>query len=272
MAQTYPIEHSVPQIGLIVRFEGLWTGYDGPDVLRDVGFQVAAGEVAVLSGPTAAGKTSLLHVMRLALPPRQGEASVLGEDIMRLSERRRARLKRQVGYIGEEPTFVEDWSVFDNVALPLRVAKRKPADYGPDVRELLTFVGLEDAANEPAGHLSFAERRRVAIARALAGKPDLILADEPGAGLNLDGAMRIFRLIAEMRRIGAGIVIATQSPEFADGIDATHWHIEAGQVSRGAPQGGYAIDNGYEESDYAAEDEEGEYPDYFSDDDAENYR
>jgi len=269
MAQTYPLEHGVPQIGLIVRLEELWAGYDGPDVLRNVDFRVAAGEVAIVSGPTAAGKTSLLHVLRLALPPRQGDATVLGEDILRLNERRRARLKRQIGYIGEEPTFVEDWTVFDNVALPLRVAKRKPAEFEPDVRELLAFVGLEDAATELAGHLSFAERRRVAIARALAGKPDLILADEPGAGLNLDGAMRIFRLVAEMRRIGAGIVIATQSPEFADGLDATHWHIENGQISGGAPAelaGGYA-------EEYSEAEGEGEYQYYDEDDDdSESYR
>lgn len=250
MAQTYPVQHVVPQLGLIVRLDGVWAGYDGPDVLQDVDFQVAAGEAVIVSGPTAAGKTTLLHLLRLALPPRAGGAMILDEDVTRLNERRRAKLKRKVGYIGEEPTFIEDWSVFDNVALPLRVAKRRPADYEADVRELLAFVGLEGAAHDPTHRLSFAERRRVAIARALAGKPDLILADEPGAGLNVDGAMRTFRLIAEMRRVGAAVVIATQSPELADGLDVSHWRIEEGRI------GSLGGDNETEPTqDYYPEDE-----------------
>lgn len=237
------------EIGLIVGLQGVWAGYDGPDVLQDVDFQVAAGEVAIVSGPTAAGKTTLLHMLRLALPPRAGDATILGDNAGRLPERRRAALKRKIGYIGEEPTFVEEWSVFDNVALPLKVAKRKAAGFQNDVRELLAFVGLEASAADPVRSLSFAERRRVAIARALAGKPLLILADEPGAGLNAEGAMRTFRLIAEMRKVGAAVVIATQSPELADGLEVTHWRIEDGRIANdGAGQ---------------------EY--YYDDDDAESY-
>jgi cell division transport system ATP-binding protein len=231
MALPNPVQGNVLTNGLIVRFEGVWAGYEGPDVLEDAAFEIASGEAAIVSGPTAAGKTTLLHVLRLALPPRAGSAIVLGEDITRLSEAKRARLKRHIGYVGEEPTFVEDWSVFENVALPLKVARLKPAEYEQDVRELLAFVGLEGSAEEPTNRLSFAERRRVAIARALAGKPDLILADEPGAGLSVEGAMRTFRLLAEMRRVGAAVVIATQSAELADGIDALHYRIEDGRIA-----------------------------------------
>lgn len=232
MAQPDPVRLSVQANGLIVRFDGVWAGYDGPDVLEDVEFEVASGEVAIISGPTAAGKTSLIHMLRLVLPPRAGSALVLGEDIGRLTEKRRARLKRRIGYIAEEPTFVEEWTTFENIALPLKMAGRKPADYGEDVRELLAFVGMSDAEQELTRRLSFAERRRIAIARALAGKPDLILADEPAAGQSPDGAMRTFRLLSEIRRVGAGVVIATQSEHLAEGIEATHWHLRQGRIER----------------------------------------
>ncbi|MGE3249855.1 MAG: cell division ATP-binding protein FtsE [Hyphomonadaceae bacterium] len=218
--------------GYIVRFEGVWAGYDGPDVLEELDFDVTPGEVAIVSGPTAAGKTSLLHMLRLALPPRAGEAHVLGEDIARMPEKRRAKLKRRIGYIAEEPVFVEDWTTFENIALPLKMAGRKPAEYAEDVRELLAFVGMSDAEQELTRRLSFAERRRIAIARALAGKPDLILADEPAAGQSPENAQRTFRLLAEIRRVGASVVIATQSEHLAEGIEATHWHIRQGRIAR----------------------------------------
>ncbi|MBL8551482.1 MAG: ATP-binding cassette domain-containing protein [Hyphomonadaceae bacterium] len=227
-----PVTEDVLRSGLIVRFEGVWAGYEGPDVLQDVDFEVAAGEVAIVSGPTAAGKTTLLHTLRLALPPRAGSALVLGEDIAQLTEARRARLKRRVGYVAEEPVFAEDHDVAYNVALPLRLARRKAADYAHDVHELLEFVGLSESAGEIVKRLSFAERRRVAIARALASKPDLILVDEPAAGLGPEAAHRTFRLLAEMRRIGAAVVIATQSEHLADGLEATHWRIAEGRVEQ----------------------------------------
>ncbi|MGE3143219.1 MAG: cell division ATP-binding protein FtsE [Hyphomonadaceae bacterium] len=217
--------------GLIIRFEGVWAGYDGPDVLQDVSFEVAEGEVAVVHGPTAAGKTTLIHMLRLALPPRAGVASLLGEDIAKLNARRRAKLKRRIGYIGEEPTFVEDGTVFENVALPLRLAGQKRAAYAEDVDELLSFVGLADLADEEARKLSFAERRRVAIARALAGKPAIILADEPAAGLSPEGAMRTFRLLAEMRRVGAAVIICTQNEQYADGIECQRWRMQQGRLT-----------------------------------------
>src|SRR5262245_3934233 len=142
MATPDPVAEDVLRNGLIIRFERVWTGYEGPDVLQDVDFEVAAAEVAIVSGPTAAGKSTLLHMLRLALPPRAGHAIVLGEDIGHLSDKRRARLKRRVGYVAEEPTFAEDEDVARNVALPLRLARRKAADYAQDVHELLEFVGL----------------------------------------------------------------------------------------------------------------------------------
>jgi cell division transport system ATP-binding protein len=231
MATPDPIAQDVLRNGLTVRFEGVWTGYDGPDVLQDVDFEVATAEVAIVSGPTAAGKTTLLHMLRLALPPRAGHAIVLGENVGALTDQRRARLKRRIGYVAEEPTFAEDQDVASNVALPLRLARRKAADYAPDVHELLEFVGLASSAHELVGRLSFAERRRVAIARALACKPELILVDEPAAGLAPEAAHRTFRLLAEMRRIGAAVVIATQSEHLAAGLDATHWRIAEGRIA-----------------------------------------
>jgi cell division transport system ATP-binding protein len=217
-------------MGVLVRLDNVDAWLGRAVVLSEIDFEIEAGEVAFIAGPTASGKSSFLHLLRLALPPHEGHARILGADAMSLSEGERAKLKRRIGYVAENPTFVEAWSAFENIALPLRLAGRGYSDYARDVEELVEFVGLGPAAAEPAHSLSAAERRRAAIARALAPKPDLILADEPTAGLAPDAARRVIRLLGEMRRVGAGVVVATQDQSLADATPATHWRLDHGRL------------------------------------------
>lgn len=217
--------------GVLVRLSQVDTGYRSADVLRGVDFEAHAGEVALVTGPAAAGKTTLLHLIRLALPPRGGRAVILGYDAGRLSGQGRARLKRRVGYIAENPGFVEAWTAFDNIALPLRLSGRKPRDYAEDVRELVDFVGLGSAADMPAERLSNAQRRRAAIARALAGKPDLVLADDPTAGMSPADGRRIVRLLSEMRRVGAAVIVASQDEALAEVGPTSSWRLERGRLT-----------------------------------------
>jgi cell division transport system ATP-binding protein len=199
--------------------------------LFGIEFEARAGEVALVTGPAAAGKTTFMHLLRLALQPRSGRCVILGTDISRSSARTVAGLKKRVGYVAENPTFIENWTAFDNVAMPLRLAGLKPRDYIDDVRELVEFVGLTDAADLTIEKLSGAERHRAAIARALASKPALILADDPTAGMSPADGRRIVRLLAEMRRVGAGVVVASQDDSLADCAPLSHWRMERGRLS-----------------------------------------
>lgn len=217
--------------GVLARLSQVDAGYDATDVLLGIEFECRAGEVALVTGPTAAGKTTFLHLLRLALAPRHGRAVILGADAVRMDARERARLKRRIGYVSETPSFIEHWTAFANIALPLRMMGKKPREYADDVRELVDFVGLGSAADMPAERLSGAERRRTAIARALAAKPDLILADDPTAGMSPEAGKRIVRLLAEMRRVGAGIVIASQDTTLAECAPLTHWRLELGRLT-----------------------------------------
>jgi cell division transport system ATP-binding protein len=217
--------------GVLVRLAQVDAGYRTGDVLRGTEFEVNRSEVALVTGPAAAGKTTLIHLLRLALQPSAGRAIILGADARRLSLAWRARLKRRIGYIAENPAFVENWSAYENIALPLKLMGRKPADYADDVQELVEFVGLKSAADTLAAQLSGAQRRRAAMARALAGKPDLILADDPTAGMSPADGKRIVRLLAEMRRVGAAIVIASQDESLAEVAPTTSWRLERGRLS-----------------------------------------
>jgi cell division transport system ATP-binding protein len=231
MARPNSPDYDLYRNGALVRLTGVDAGYGAATVLFGVDFEARAGEVALINGPAAAGKTTFTHLLRLALPPRSGRAVILGVDVGRAGARARANVKKRIGYVAENPVFIEQWTAFDNIAMPLRLTGRKPRDYADDVRELVDFVGLGDAADLRMDKLSGAERRRAAIARALAGKPELILADDPTANMSPADGRRIVRLLGEMRRVGAGIVIASQDESLADCAPMRRWHIDRGRLS-----------------------------------------
>lgn len=219
------------QRGVLARLTAVDSGYGAAPVLLGVEFEARLGEVALITGPSAAGKTTLMHLLRLALPVYSGQAIILGVDAAQASERTLAQVKRSIGYVAENPVFVENWTALENIAMPLEMMGRRPREYIDDVRELVDFVGLGDAADLPVEKLSGAERRRTAIARALAAKPVLILADDPTAGMSPADGRRIVRLLAEMRRVGAGVVIASQDDSLASCGPIDVWRIEQGRLS-----------------------------------------
>jgi cell division transport system ATP-binding protein len=232
MARPSSPDYEIFERGVLARLKGVDAGYGAETILNRIDFEARAGEVALVTGPTAAGKTTLMHLLRMSLMPKAGRTVIMGVDVRRAGERGRAKAKRRIGYVAENPVFIEQWSTFDNIALPLRMNGRRPRDYVDDVRELVDFVGLTEAvADEPVETLSGAGRRRAAIARALAAKPDLILADDPTAGMSPADGRRVVRLLAEMRRVGAGVVITSQDESLADCAPILRWRIERGRIT-----------------------------------------
>jgi cell division transport system ATP-binding protein len=231
MARPNPADLELFRRGIMARLTMVDSGYGPSTVLVGVEFEARLGEVSLVTGPAAAGKTTFMHLLRLALPIHAGRAVILGEDVARASPKMRALVKRRIGYVAENPVFIEHWTAFENIAMPLQLAGKRSTDYSEDVRELVEFVGLGEAADLAIAKLSGAERRRAAIARALAGKPDLILADDPTAGMSPADGRRIVRLLAEMRRVNAGVVIASQDETLADCAPLNHWRMDRGRLS-----------------------------------------
>ena len=135
------IETDLFERGVLVRLSNVDAGYGASTVLMGIDFEARTGEVNLITGPAAAGKTTFTHLLRLALPPRSGRSVILGVDVMRARSRDIADAKKRIGYVAENPVFIEQWTTFDNVAMPLRMLGQKPRDYEHDVRELVDFVG-----------------------------------------------------------------------------------------------------------------------------------
>lgn len=205
----------------MIRFENVGLRYGmGQEVLRDVSFHIPANSFQFLSGPSGAGKTSLLQLMFLSLKPNRGLIKVFGKDTARLDHDELSHLRRQIGFVFQEFRLLNHLTTFENVALPLRVQGKSEHDYRTDVAELLQWVGLGHRMHVYPPVMSGGEKQRAAIARALISQPKLLLADEPTGNVDPILARRLLRLFIELHRSGTSIIIATHDTGLMDQIDA----------------------------------------------------
>ncbi|MEM6744513.1 MAG: ATP-binding cassette domain-containing protein [Pseudomonadota bacterium] len=176
---------------------------------------LARGEAGLSLGPPGAGKTLLLEVCALLRRPASGRVQVLGEDPAGLSPADRAALRRRIGWAPQTPAFLEHLSLIENLAAPLRLAGVGPKDRAAQAAEVLDWLGLAHRADAPPARLSLGERRRAALARAVIAGPELVLADEPFAGLDETGAALAGQMLRTLAEHGAAVVVASADPSAA---------------------------------------------------------
>ena len=208
----------------------------GPEVLSDVNIALPQGSFTFLTGPSGAGKSSLLKLCYLALSPSRGLINLFGQDTSTLPSPQQQALKRRIGVVLQDFHLIEHLSVFENVALSLRVAGQSRTQYTDDVVELLQWVGLGHRIQALPPTLSGGEKQRAVIARAVIAKPDLLIADEPTGNVDPVIARRLLRLFAEMNRMGTTVMMATHDVNLIKEIDARVLRIENGRVFKGLNQ------------------------------------
>ena len=192
----------------------------GPEILRDISFQLPEGSFQFLSGPSGAGKTSLLRLLFMSLKPTRGLITVFGKDRARITRRDLPLIRRRIGVVFQDFRLLDHLTTFENVALPLRVRGREEASYRADVNELLTWVGLGERMHVLPPVLSGGEKQRAAIARALIEQPQILLADEPTGNVDPPLARRLLRLFIELNRLGTAVVIATHDVNLMEQVEA----------------------------------------------------
>ena len=213
----------------MVRLENVGLRYGhGPEILKDVSFRLEAGGFRFLTGPSGAGKTSLLRLLFLALKPTRGLIRLFGEDAATFDRARLPLLRRRIGVVFQEFRLLDHLTTYDNVALPLRVAGQRESRYRADVMDLLSWVGLADQAQAYPPVLSGGEKQRAAIARAVIGKPELLLADEPTGNVDPALARRLLHLFVELNRLGTTVLIATHDHKLLQQAKAPVLHLERG--------------------------------------------
>jgi cell division transport system ATP-binding protein len=215
----------------VVRFENVGLRYGvGPEVLRDLTFRIDPHSFQFLTGPSGAGKTSLLRLLFLSLRPTRGLVTIFGHDVATLSKDALSTLRRRIGIVFQDFRLLDHMTTFENVALPLRVIGQEEQSYREEVLELLRWVGLGERIWALPPVLSGGEKQRAAIARAVIARPQLLLADEPTGNVDPNLAHRLLRLFVELHKSGTSVMIATHDIALMDRFDARRLVLHEGRL------------------------------------------
>lgn len=215
----------------VLRFADVGLRYGrAPETLSDISFALEPGSFHFLTGPSGAGKSSLLKLIYMDERPSRGLITLFGHDLATAPPRVLPQLRRRIGVVFQEFRLLDHLSAFDNVALPLRIAGRRPDDYRQDVAELMAWVGLGKKLHAMPETLSGGEKQRVAIARAVVGRPDLLLADEPTGNVDPTLGRRLLRLFIELNKSGTAVIIATHDITLMDQYEARRLVLHQGRL------------------------------------------
>lgn len=191
-----------------------FSGANSHTVLSDISLSVGVGESVAIMGASGEGKSTLLHILGTLERPSKGTVKICGK-VPTPSEEADVR-NQHVGFIFQSYYLLEDFTVLENVTMPLKIGRKKGKDLEKMGKTILKEVGLKGKENQLAKTLSGGEKQRVAIARALITKPDLILADEPTGNLDRATSLEIQELLLNMaKKRKKALVVVTHDEEFA---------------------------------------------------------
>ena len=193
----------------MISLDNVSFGYDGRPTLTDVTVKIVAGSFHFLTGPSGAGKTTLMKLLYLENRPRKGQLRLFGDNPADLDAAQIARTRQRIGIVFQDFRLLDHLNVVDNIALPLLAAGKNVAGHRDDIAELIRWVGLEHRASALPPQLSAGEKQRAAIARAVMNSPDLILADEPTGNIDPEMGARILRMLIELNKLGKTVLVAT---------------------------------------------------------------
>lgn len=202
----------------------------GPEVLGDVNFTLDPGSFHFLSGPSGAGKTSLMSLLYVGRMPTRGLIRMFGQNLGELDREQLAVVRQRVGVVFQDFRLLNHMSAFDNVALPLRIQGRPEKEILSNVGELLDWVGLGEQKHALPNTLSGGQQQRVAIARAVITRPRLLLADEPTGNLDDEIGFRLMALFDQLNKMGTTVVIATHNQLLMDKFGHRRLILEKGNL------------------------------------------
>ena len=198
----------------IIHLQNVSVGYDGnEEVLSNISLDLQAGSFTFVTGKSGAGKTTLLNMLYLIKKPSKGILNVFGKNINFSNRDDLSLLRQRVGVVFQDFKLLEHLSVYDNIALPLRVRGMGEKEIFKRVTELLGWVELSEYIYKTCSTLSGGEKQRVAIARAVINRPDILFADEPTGSVDSDIANKLMRLFVELNKVGTTILIATHNEQ-----------------------------------------------------------
>ncbi|MEX0691671.1 MAG: ABC transporter ATP-binding protein [Gemmatimonadales bacterium] len=200
--------------------------------LSDISLQIGEGEYVAIAGPSGCGKSTLLSIVGLLDSPSSGTYRLRGEPIEHLNGAARADARnRTIGFIFQAFNLIGDLTVYENVELPLLYRNGSAGERKAQVTGALERVGMSHRAKHYPSQLSGGQQQRVAVARAIAGRPLLLLADEPTGNLDSQNGEAVMKLLHELHDEGATICMVTHDPRYAENAQRSI-HLFDGKIVR----------------------------------------
>jgi len=185
--------------------------------LNQINLQIREGEMTAIIGKSGAGKSTLLHILACTDSADRGSYIWNGREIERLSEKEVAKIRnKQIGVVLQDFALIEEFTVFENVILPLHISSEVIKNKKAKVEEALQIVGMEKYKSSKIHELSGGQKQRAAIARAVVNNPDMILADEPTGALDSENADKIMELFHKLHKNGKTIIIVSHDKEISN--------------------------------------------------------
>ncbi len=216
----------------VISFANVAAAYDeGREILSDVSFNISAGAFYFLSGASGAGKTTLLRLIYQLHKPSRGQVKLFGRATLDMTRDDITALRQKMAIVFQEYSLLSHLTVFDNVALPLRVRSVPEAKIKKLVAKVLDWVGLGKYADANPKSLSGGQQQRVSVARAIIVQPAILLADEPTGNLDDENASRLMELFIQMNKMfGTTIILATHSQKLMETYKFPIIHVENHRV------------------------------------------
>jgi cell division transport system ATP-binding protein len=205
--------------------------YDGVPAMRDVSFTVEKGEFAFITGPSGAGKTTLLKILFCAEHADEGQIIIQGLNVFRINPSSIPYLRRNMGFVFQDYKLLPHKTVFENIALALKVVGTPYGEIERRARRVLRKVGMESKRDLAPPKLSGGEQQKVAVARALVNEPQVLLADEPTGNLDPQSGQEVFRLFRSINMKGTTVIVATHDWETVRKMQSRIITMENGNVT-----------------------------------------
>ncbi|HEX7034596.1 MAG TPA: cell division ATP-binding protein FtsE [Pseudomonadales bacterium] len=207
----------------------------GQEALKDLTVSFEPGSMTFLTGHSGAGKSTFLRLLLCLDRPTRGSILVNGVNVTRLSPRRLAHYRRHLGVVFQDHHLLPQRSIYDNVALPLRVAGFRERDVARRVRAALSRVGLLEKEALFPRHLSTGEQQRVGIARAVVTRPKILLADEPTGNLDPELSRDIMQLFRQFHQVGTTVIVASHDRDLIESMGMRIIELSEGSLVSDRP-------------------------------------
>lgn len=205
--------------------------YEGVPALRDVSFTVEKGEFVFLTGPSGAGKSTLLKILFCAERADEGQIILLGMNVFRLDPKSIPYLRRNMGFVFQDYKLLPHKTVYENIALALKVIGTPYGEIERRAYLALKKVGMETKRHLTPLKLSGGEQQRIAVARSLVNEPQVLIADEPTGNLDPESGQEVFRLFRDVNMKGTTVIVATHDIDTVKKMQRRIITMERGRVT-----------------------------------------